>query len=56
MSTAALGADEGKRLRLQADAYRAELDDHFDDVRRWLAEPSGHRTWSTATAGTRRSR
>jgi polysaccharide pyruvyl transferase CsaB len=56
VSTGALGADEGIRLCLQADAYRAELDDHFDDVRRWLADPAGHRTWSTATAGTRRRR
>lgn len=56
VSTAALGDDEGLRLCLQADAYRAELDDHFDDVRRWLADPAGHRTWSTATAGTRRRR
>jgi len=56
VSTVALGADEGVRLCLQADAYRAELDDHFDDVRRWLADPAGHRTWSTATAGTRRGR
>jgi polysaccharide pyruvyl transferase WcaK-like protein len=56
VSTVALGADEGMRLCLQADAYRAELDAHFDDVRRWLADPAGHRTWSTATAGTRRRR
>ena len=54
VDAAARGADEGLRLGLHADAYRAELDDHFDDVRRWLADPVGHRTWSTATAGTRR--
>ena len=54
VDTAARGDDEGMRLYLLADAYRAELDDHFDDVRRWLADPAGQRAWSTATAGTRR--
>jgi polysaccharide pyruvyl transferase WcaK-like protein len=54
VDTAAMGADEGMRLGLRADAYRAELDDHFRQVRQWLADPAGHRTWSTATAGTRR--
>ena len=56
VDTAAMGTDEGVRLGLQADTYRAELIDHFGDVRRWLADPAGHRTWSTITPRTRQSR
>jgi polysaccharide pyruvyl transferase CsaB len=56
VSTAALGADEGMRLCLQADAYRAELDDHFEAARRWLADPAGNRTWSTTASPIRRRR
>ena len=56
VDAAALGTEEGMRLGLQAEAYRRELDDHFRQVRQWLADPAGHRTWSTATAGTRRTR
>ena len=56
VATVALGTDEGVRLGPQADTYRAELIDHFGDVRRWLADPAGHRTWSTITPRTRQSR
>jgi len=55
VDTAALGADEGMRLCLQAEAYRAELDDHFGEVRRWLDDPAGNRIWAAAVGDTRRS-
>jgi hypothetical protein len=54
VDTAALGADEGMRLRLGADARRIELDDHFGNVRRWLDDPAGNRTWSASAAAARR--
>jgi polysaccharide pyruvyl transferase WcaK-like protein len=55
VDASAPGTDEGLRLRMQAETYRAELDDHFRDVRRWLDDPAGQRTWPAAVRETRRS-
>jgi polysaccharide pyruvyl transferase CsaB len=56
VDTAAVASNEGQRLCLQAEAHRARLDAHFDDVRRWLDDPAGHRTWPATVDEVRRRR
>jgi polysaccharide pyruvyl transferase WcaK-like protein len=56
LDASARRADEELRLWLQADDFRAELDDHFDAVRRWLDDPAGCRAWPATNGETRRRR
>jgi len=55
VDTAALGVDEGLRLHMQAETYRTELDAHFGQIRQWLDDPSGHRTWPASAGESRPS-
>ena len=55
VDTAALRVNEGLRLHMQAEAYRTELDAHFGQIRQWLDDPSGHRTWPASAGESRPS-